>query len=780
MPVHVGTINYIYGSSLVTEVLENTARDVYGGYYIFERNPQKAAEKLLNVIEYRRWVLDLEHTYQREGRPRISQERLYEMAIEGGIIAAGYADQLLGTAIEKYGYNQLIEYPETGYELPSIYAWDGREVKTLGDLPGALGNVRSKIKEKASLENALIAGEVTMISAEIVEALKYIDGVDPYEGTPYCGFVPDRILRELGIAFVDDTIPGAAVLVGMAEDPKELVKVVRDCQNKGMLIIATFDTIRQLRDENIQMGLDIMLYPVGEFTQAIHGLNFAIRAALSFGGVERGDRERLHKYLSNRPKVFVLQLGPIDHIKAAAEFAVLFNNSPTVTDQDLEEIPDKFVVEKDYSKLIQKAIEVRGIQVKLAPVDIPVAYGPAFEGETVRRPQTYVEAGGAAKTTAFELLKMRAEDEVEDGKITMIGKDVDEMEEGSSTPLAILVDVYGKNMQDDFESVLERRMHQFINFGEGCWHTGQRNILWIRLSKTSVAAGIKFKHFGDILITKIKEDFGNIVSRVQVTIITDLDEIEKRMPEAIEAYDVRDERISGLTDEAVDTFYTCTLCQSFAPDHVCIVSPERIGLCGAINWMDAKASKELTPTGPNQPVLKGRTIDEEKGQWEGVNEAVYEYSHHKLAVFNAYTMMEDPMTSCGCFECIVGMTADMQGVIVVNRESPGMTPIGMKFSTLAGSVGGGKQTPGFIGVGRKYISSKKFIPADGGFLRIAWMPKELKEALMDDLKARSEVLGVPDFVDKIADETICTDAEGLVEWMIKVDHPAMSMPPLIS
>jgi len=780
MPVHVGTINYIYGSSLVTEVLENTARDVYGGYYIFERNPQKAAEKLLNVIEYRRWGLDLEHTYQRESRPRISQERLYEMAIEGGIIAAGYADQLLGTAIEKYGYNQLIEYPETGYELPSIYAWDGREVKTLGDLPGALGNVRSKIKEKASLENALIAGEVTMISAEIVEALKYIDGVDPYEGTPYCGFVPDRILRELGIAFVDDTIPGAAVLVGMAEDPKELVKVVRDCQNKGMLIIATFDTIRQLRDENIQMGLDIMLYPVGEFTQAIHGLNFAIRAALSFGGVERGDRERLHKYLSNRPKVFVLQLGPIDHIKAAAEFAVLFNNSPTVTDQDLEEIPDKFVVEKDYSKLIQKAIEVRGIQVKLAPVDIPVAYGPAFEGETVRRPQTYVEAGGAAKTTAFELLKMRAEDEVEDGKITMIGKDVDEMEEGSSTPLAILVDVYGKNMQDDFESVLERRMHQFINFGEGCWHTGQRNILWIRLSKTSVAAGLKFKHFGDILITKIKEDFGNIVSRVQVTIITDLDEIKRRMPEAIEAYDVRDERISGLTDEAVDTFYTCTLCQSFAPDHVCIVSPERIGLCGAINWMDAKASKELTPTGPNQPVLKGRTIDEEKGQWEGVNEAVYEYSHHKLAVFNAYTMMEDPMTSCGCFECIVGMTADMQGVIVVNREHPGMTPIGMKFSTLAGSVGGGKQTPGFIGVGRKYISSKKFIPADGGFLRIAWMPKELKEALMDDLKARSEVLGVPDFVDKIADETICTDAEGLVEWMIKVDHPAMSMPPLIS
>jgi len=780
MPTHVGTINYIYGSSLVTEVLENTARDVYGGYFIFEKDPNEAAKKLLNITEYRRWVLGLENEYEVEEREPITQERLYEMAIEGAIIATGYADQLLGTAIEKYGYSQPIEYPNTGYELPSIYAWDGREVRTLGDLPAILGRVRGNLKERPTYENALIAGEATMMAAEIVEALRYVESEDPYEGTPYCGFVPDYVLRELGIAFVDDTIPGAAVLVGTAKDPKKLVKLVRDMQSKGMLIIATFDTIRQLRDEGIKMGLDIMLYPVGEFTQVIHGLNFAIRAALSFGGVQRGDRERLYNYLSKRPKVFVLQMGPIDHIKAAAEFAVLFNGSPIITDQQIEEIPDKFVMQPDYDKMIQTAIEVRDIKVKLAPVDIPVAYGPAFEGETVRRPDTYIEAGGAAKTTTFEVLKMRGEDEVEDGKITVIGPDVDEMEEGGKTPLGIIVEVYGKKMQEDFESVLERRIHQFINFAEGAWHTGQRNILWIRLSKSSVKAGLRFKHFGDILITKMKEEFGNIISRVQVTIITDEEELKRWMPEALETYAKRDERIAGLTDEAVDTFYSCTLCQSFAPDHVCVVTPERLGLCGAINWLDAKASKEISPTGPNQPIEKGRTIDEAKGQWDGVNKAVYEFSHHKLERFNAYTMMEDPMTSCGCFECIVGMTADMQAVVVVNREHPGMTPLGMKFSTLAGSVGGGKQTPGFIGVGRKYLTSKKFISADGGFHRIAWMPKALKEALMDDLRARAEELGTPDFVDKIADETITTTAEGLMEWMAKVDHPALSMPPLLS
>jgi acetyl-CoA synthase len=233
-------------------------------------------------------------------------------------------------------------------------------------------------------------------------------------------------------------------------------------------------------------------------------------------------------------------------------------------------------------------------------------------------------------------------------------------------------------------------------------------------------------------------------------------------------------------DEAVDTFYTCTLCQSFAPDHMCVITPERLGLCGAINWLDAKASNQIAPTGPNQPITKGGTIDEVKGQWEGVNQVVSEITRGKHQAFNAYSMMENPMTSCGCFECIVGMTTDMQGVIVVNREFGGETPLGMKFSTLAGSVGGGLQTPGFIGVGRQYLSSGKFISADGGFHRIMWMPSALKEALEEPLKKRCEVLGTPDFYDKIATEKDATSAEELMEWCAKVDHPAITMPPLLS
>ncbi len=785
-PVHVGTMNYLHGSTLVTEVLENTARDVYGGYFIFEKDPIVAAKRLYSAIEYRRWRLDLtDPAVEREAmcvpdRGKVTNEQLFKMAVEGSIIATGYADFLLNRALRKHGPDKTIEFPETGYQLPSLFAWLGQDCTRLGDLPKLLGEARGKIVEEPTMEAAVASGEATMIAAEIVEALKYIDNPAPYEGSLYCGFVPDRILRQLGIAFVDDTIPGAAVFVGKASDPKKLSAMIRDCQNKGMLIIATYDIIKQLKDEKIAMGLDRMLYPVGEFTQVIHGLNFAIRAALSFGGIQKGDREGLYKYLSKRPKVFVLQLGPLDHIKVAAEFAVMFNGSPTITDQDVEPIPDKYVVQKNLDEMIATAIEVRGCRIKLGAVDLPVPYGPAFEGETIRRPDMHIEAGGPSKTLAFELLKMRGPEEVKDGQVTLIGKDVDEMPEGSSTHLGILVNVYGKNMQEDFESVLERRIHQFINFAEGAWHTGQRNLLWIRLSKTSVSAGLRLKHFGDILVTKLKEEFGAIVSKVEVRIVTDEAELRKHVDEATEAYAKRDARMADLTDEKVETFYTCTLCQSFAPGHVCIVTPERLGLCGAINWLDAKASFQIAPTGPNNPVPKKETIDEVKGQWTGVNEAVTEKTMGKLQKFNAYTMMEDPMTSCGCFECIVAVSADLQGVVVVNREFSGMTPIGMTFSTLAGSVGGGIQTPGFIGVGRKYLVSRKFITADGGFQRIAWMPKDLKEAMKDELVKRSEELGIPGFIDKIADETVARTPEELTEWMTKVDHPALKMLPMIN
>ncbi|MBI3914069.1 MAG: CO dehydrogenase/CO-methylating acetyl-CoA synthase complex subunit beta, partial [Chloroflexi bacterium] len=112
-------------------------------------------------------------------------------------------------------------------------------------------------------------------------------------------------------------------------------------------------------------------------------------------------------------------------------------------------------------------------------------------------------------------------------------------------------------------------------------------------------------------------------------------------------------------------------------------------------------------------------------------------------------------------------------------EDTSMTPAGMTFSTLAGMAGGGLQTPGVMGVGKYYLTSKKFLSADGGFKRVAWMSSILKQTMAEELKQAAEFAGDPDLLDKIADETICTEVPALVAFLEEKHHPALAMEPMM-
>uniref|UniRef100_UPI000360C1D9 CO dehydrogenase/CO-methylating acetyl-CoA synthase complex subunit beta n=1 Tax=Desulfurispora thermophila TaxID=265470 RepID=UPI000360C1D9 len=412
-------------------------------------------------------------------------------------------------------------------------------------------------------------------------------------------------------------------------------------------------------------------------------------------------------------------------------------------------------------------------------IDVPITVGPAFEGESIRKKDMYVEFGGT-KTPGFELVRMVGEDEIEDGKITVVGPDIDTVEPGGRMPLGIVVDVYGRKMQEDFEPVLERRIHYFTNYGEGLWHVAQRDIMWVRISKDAYAKGFRLEHIGKILYAKFKSEFASILDRVQITIYTDEAKVLEMREIARQYYKKRDDRLKQLRDETVDTFYSCTLCQSFAPTHVCVIAPERVGLCGAVSWLDAKAAYEINPHGSNQPIPKQGVIDEVKGQWESFNEFVFNNSQRTITNVNFYTIMEYPMTSCGCFECILAMVPECNGFMVVNREHSGMTPSGMTFSTLAGTIGAGAQMPGFMGCGKSYLSSRKFVPADGGLARLIWMPRALKEELRPQLEEAAEEAGLGrDFVDKIADETVGVSGDEILPFLEEKGHPALTLPPLL-
>lgn len=702
---------------------------------------------------------------------------LFVHAYEGAVVATSYAEILLNQAIREHGENAEVKYPDTAYYLPVIRALSGEDVTTLKELVPILNKIRStKVRPDFTMEGAKINGEATLYAAEIIEATKYLNGFNMADYAPWTGFLTDPVLRKFGIQLVDLSIPGVAVIIGKAKDSKAAAELVKKLQGKGIMLMLCNEIIEQLLEENVRLGIDYIAFPLGNFTQAIHAVNFALRAGLAFGGIAPGNREAQLDYQSRRVKAFVLALGNQDEVRIAAEFGAVCLGFPVITDQKLvEEIPDWYVSEPDYEKIIPLALELRGIKIKNVEIPVPITIGPAFEGETIRKADAHVEFGGG-RTTAFELVKMVGQDEIEDGKITVIGPEIDQVEEGSKLPLGIVIKIFGRKMQDDFESVLERRVHYFVNYGEGLWHVAQRDLCWVRISKDAKAKGFKFKDFGEILIAKFKSDFPAIVDRVEVVIMTDQAAVDEGIKEARAKYTARDERLRGLTDESVEDFYSCTLCQSFAPNHVCIVTPERVGLCGAVSWLDARAAYEITPTGPNQPIPKGEAIDAGKGVYRSVNEFLYTASNRSVEEVALYTLMELPMTSCGCFEAIMAIVPEANGIMITTREHTGMTPCGMTFSTLAGSVGGGVQSPGFMGIGKRYIVSKKFIKADGGLGRIVWMPKDLKDSLRDDLIKRSVEEGLgEDFIDKIADETVGTATEEILAFLEEKGHPAFTM-----
>lgn len=726
-------------------------------------------------------------------------------AIRGAHRLVERAENDLKKAIKAKGKQAPIAYPSTAYYLPIILLFLGQKVEKLGDLEYSLQEARKLLRSIPSddlwlpyLGDTLDSGVATLIAEETIESLKYVNGSNPVGGI-WLGFTNDNILRLQGIKLVDGRMPGFAAIVGCTENNEQAVKLIRGFQERNILVFMAGNSkgraiAEQLDEEGIEMNWDTYLVPYGkEITAAIHALNFAARSAMTFGGIEPGNFKAARDillYNKDRVYAFVMALGSDDGVDdeqlitdekfATAAGAINFG-FPVISDVNIPQILPTGICTYEHvisgiklDEIISRAIELRGLTIKLEEIPIPVPYGAGFEGERVRAENMFVQFGGK-NSDAFELLRMKSIDQVEDNKIEVIGPEVDEMEEGQAYPLGIVVEVAGREFQEDFEAVLERRIHEFSSCANGIFHMGQRAIVWVRISKEAHEKGFKIKHFGEILLAKMHEEFAKIVDRVQVKIYTDKDKVAELIETARAIYHQRDERIGGMTDEDVEDYYSCTLCQSYAPNHVCIVTPQRLGLCGAYTWLDCKASFRIDEHGPNEPVKKGSCIDPIRGQWQNINDYIEVKSNGNLKKFNAYSILEEPMTSCGCFECIVAIVPEANGVMIVDRDFLGMTPCGMTFSTLAGQIGGGIQTPGFIGIGKVYISSPKFISAEEGQKRIVWMSKLLKEEVGERLQAQLEKMGLSDLYGKIATEEDTEDPEKLLEYLQKAGHPALEM-----
>jgi len=656
------------------------------------------------------------------------------------------------------GITKPFFYEETAYHLPISYALTGIAVHdhaTAIDVFARMNN------------NPLVASE--SILAEKTATV----GREP---APYTGFIGDTVIRKLGYSLVDGSILGLALIVGTPASSGSAAAICRELQEKYMLTFLAGDVISSLLKAGVKLGLEYRLVPLGSTpSYGVHFVDIIARVAMMFGGVTPGDANRLLAYAAERAKAIIIvfpqlsdeEIAFVDSMRVLG-FPIL-SLAGEVGGEWIPATPDT---------VVRQGMEKKGIRVNVTAIPIPMACSPAFEGKSIRKEEMYVEFGGG-RSPAFELLKMKAVGEIQDGNVTVIGPEIDSMKEGTANPLGIIIEVSGKTMKKDYEPVLERRIHNFVNYGEGSWHVAQRDLIWIRISKEAVAKGVKIEHIGKLLAGKFRMDFPQLLDAVAVTLITDKDKVLAGKREAEGVYEERDARIKGMRDADVNTYYSCTLCQTFAPNHVCVITPERPALCGAISWLDGKIAYEISPSGANQPVEKGSLINAQNGEFEGVNRFIKKASHGEIERCSLYSVMEYPMTCCGCFEAIALILPEVNGIMVVNREYKGVTPSGMTFSTLAGTIGGGAQTPGFAGISKNYILSDKFLQGEGGIERLVWISAEVKDELKPRLVPILAQRGLTDLFDKIADETNANTIEELIVFLKKAGHPALTMKPLV-
>ena len=555
-----------------------------------------------------------------------------------------------------------------------------------------------------------------------------------------------------GIGFIDGSIPGYALLMG--EDTAAATAVLTDLRQRKILTFVTDASLRsKLQASGQSLGWESGAVPF----DLPAALGFIARVAQIFGGSD--EVEAALKYAEQRLRGFTLLLGePTAERLAEAQSALLLGCQLLSA------------VQLPLSEIVQLGVEERGLQIRVPSPELPVGYSPDFSGQVVRGDNCGACLTGVELTVSGE--------NVVDGRVRLIGPDLEAGASGEQ-PFALLIEVGGRAMQSDFESVLERQIESILNDTDGVVHRGQRAIVTLRVSQKSIEKGLCLPHLGEILHARLRNEFGNIISRVQVSIFTDAAQVQNIWEQAQAIHEKRDQRLGSLTDEDVDTFYTCNLCQTIAAGHLCVISPERPGTCGAVDWMDARAAVSIRPVGQNKAVKKEGLLDAKLGQWESVNQIVAQESGGARTAYSLYSLMQEPGSACGDFECITAMLPLSNGVMVVGRGYDGPTPSGMDWAMLYEMVSAGAPVPGFMGHSKRALQREKFIAAEGGWRRIVWMNHALREELRPVLESLAASAGIFGFVDMIATEQSALTENEILPLLESAGHPALSLEPMI-
>ncbi len=634
--------------------------------------------------------------------------------------------------------DSVLKCKGTEYGLPTIHSWTGRTSMRPSEVSDIFSN-----GQFVGIDGALQIGTESSMAFDVISSITDIQ------------IVSDSWIDRFGTALVDGTVPGMALFIG--EPDESSLSEIKECASKGLIIILSGGYV------DLEVGLEALRL---KGIQALELNGIATRIALRHGNIKPGNKLSLAKYLKKKPKIITIHTGQLTVLDVATIFSAAAVGAYTVSNSIFPAIP-RFS-ENASTNMSSIAIAERGMTFKK---DVGIRSGSVFENEYIRKADTFLEFGGSEDTESYEIV--RASKDVEDGRTFVEGKDLPDLGRGNY-PLSIKVKVSG-SVEPFMEQAIERRIHFALSGIEGVRHSGQRDTSWIRVSNKAAENGITFEDLGNIVITDIKDNFGTVIDSADISFSTVQSSVLSGLVEARRHYGMRDSKLVDITDDSVDTFFTCTICQTYAPGHICIITPERPSVCGSVTWLDAKVGSEIHPRGHQRPFFKGESVDADKGEWSGVNDIVKKTSMGSIQRACIHSVTDSPMTTCSCMEVAVAISKDGHSILLIDRSDTGLNPSGYSFSDISAMVGSGRQQPGYMGIGKHYILSRGFLKGDGGLRRVSWISSRLKSALGESLKKACSDTGEYNLYNKIADENVVLDDVSLERWIFENEHPSAGM-----
>ncbi|MGA2076351.1 MAG: hypothetical protein ABSH52_22915 [Terriglobia bacterium] len=553
---------------------------------------------------------------------------------------------------------------------------------------------------------------------------------------------PERVRREVRAGMQDDPLrllePSLVLLELYAsnqpaackltpDDDAFLTEVFGSKRMNGWMVL-----LGDANQDEIQAAVNarwqFKFVAVGETCTSLYVLlNVLVRYAFVYGRVPLGDTHLLGHFIEDFTSGLVVGRGEMSALELTLSLAAMRLGVPAVTPRDYPFQFGRHIRAGSLPEIVDAVAGFPSIRRLLDHPDIPLLPNYLNRGEGQPRFQLGETWGDTPES--FYLLR---KGQVDDSGVRVVGT--------PSGPMGILLTVDAEPLDAFDRRYIESRAARAFSKLPGVLARRAAGRLVLGIARD---VDLPPHRIGDTLIAAVRNEFPRIV-RLRAEVIFDLERLNALSAEVAAERIQRKQEIAAATEETVAEFVTCVGCSAFAPDHVCILTPERPPQCGrayefiktgALYGYDDMTNihhRELH-FGVNSfgTCSKGELLDRFAGEWSGANQAAVRLTGGRITRVQLHSLDEAPHTGCGCFQLILFKTElPKPGIGVMERGYKGRAPDGRSWRDLHYALGG-KQTPGLAGAGWGYLNSPKFLAAHGGRRSIAWASPKVAALLVN-------------------------------------------------